>query len=125
MRTYVTKPDRVEEFTQFFLEHLFPPQRDHGARLVGRWLTEDERMVAVFEYDDRAHFEQVDAAVRADPRAAVAQARREELGPLFERYDEVFMRSTLPPGLGFVRGSGDGSGDGSSARPEPPGRLPA
>jgi len=104
MRTYVAIPDRVDDFTQFFLEHLYPPQRDHGARLVGRWLTEDGRMVAVFEYDDRAHFERVDAAVRADPRAAAAQARREELGPLFEGYDEVFMRSTVPPGIGFVWG---------------------
>lgn len=116
MRTYRATPGRVEDFTQFFLEHLYPSHEDHGARLVGRWHTDDDRIVAIFEYDDIEHFAAVDAAVQADPRAADARVRREELGQLFESYEEVFMHSTLPAGLGFVAGRIGGEG--------PPGRLP-
>lgn len=38
-------------FNEFFRDHLLPVQIRHGARLVGRWQTEDNRVVAVREYN--------------------------------------------------------------------------
>jgi hypothetical protein len=53
-------------------------QLRHGARLVGRWETEDDRVVAIWEYDDRATYERIKAAVSQDPdRSTSARASQE------------------------------------------------
>ena len=48
MRTYQAVPESIERFNAFFEEHLLPTQLRHGARLVGRWSTEDGRIVAIW-----------------------------------------------------------------------------
>lgn len=55
--------------------------------------TEDGRVVAVWEYDDREAYERVQAAVFADPATRCAQELRRGLPALFSEKDEVFMRS--------------------------------
>lgn len=97
MRIYQAVPEHLETFHRFFLERLLPVQQRHGARLVGRWQTKDQRVVAVWEYDDENAYARIDAAVRADPDAAAAQAhRRAELPVFFTTEEEVLMHSTLP-----------------------------
>ena len=96
MRTYHAVAERLDAFNAFFVDHLLPVQIRHGARLVGRWVTGDGRVVAIWEYDDLAHYEQVQAAVRTDPDSTSAQRHRVELGELFTSRTEVFMTSTLP-----------------------------
>ena len=72
-----------------------PVQLRHGARLVGRWETEDDRVVAVWEYDDRESYDRIEAAVRADPDSWRAQERRRtDLPELFTSMEETFMTST-------------------------------
>jgi hypothetical protein len=97
MRTYTAIPDRLDDFTAFFLEHLLPVQLRHGARLVGRWSTPDHRVVAIWEYDGIDEFHRIQAAVAADPDSVRARAHRATLGPLFTERQETFMTSTLPP----------------------------
>jgi 8-oxo-dGTP diphosphatase len=46
----------------------------------------------------RAAYEQIQAAVRQDPLHTAAQARRQELGPLYEEYREEFLESTVREG---------------------------
>jgi hypothetical protein len=53
MRIYQAVPENLPVFHEFFRAHLLPVQLRHGSRLVGRWETEDGRVVAVWEYDDR------------------------------------------------------------------------
>jgi hypothetical protein len=91
MRTYAAVPENLPIFHTFFRDWLLPVQLRHGARLVGRWETEDSRVVAVWEYDSREAYERVEAAVRADPDAHRAQQHRTTLPPLFTSRDEVFM----------------------------------
>ena len=79
----------------FFNVYLLPVQVRHGARLVGRWETDDEEVIAVWEYDDMAAYERIDAAVRADPDSARAQQQRITIGPLFTEKHETFARSTV------------------------------
>ena len=43
MRTYVAVPEQLDAFNSFFLDRLLPIQLHHGARLVGRWVSEDSR----------------------------------------------------------------------------------
>jgi len=79
MRIYQAVTDNLEIFHDFFRTHLLPVQLRHGARLVGRWETEDGRVVAVWEYDDRESYERVQAAVVADPATRQAQEVRRGL----------------------------------------------
>lgn len=95
MRIYQAVPENLPVFHEFFRSHLLPVQLRHGARLVGRWETEDARVVAVWEYDDRAAYERIEAEVRADPDSATARHRRTELPPLIVTQEEVFMTATV------------------------------
>jgi hypothetical protein len=95
MRIYQAVPENLDLFHEFFRLHLLPVQLRHGARLVGRWVTEDHRVVAVWEYDDRGAYERIEGLVRADPDSVRARAVRASLPPLMSSADETFMTSTL------------------------------
>jgi NIPSNAP len=95
MRTYQAVPESIDRFNAFFEEHLLPTQLRHGARLVGRWATEDSRIVAIWEYGSRAEYERIQKAVDLDPATAQAKAFRATLPPLFTSLSETFMTSTL------------------------------
>lgn len=93
-------PGRAENlplFHDFFRTFLLPVQLRHGARLIGRWETGDCRVVAIWEYDDRAAYERIEAAVRADPDSRRAQQHRAGLPALMTAMEEVFM--SRAPGL--------------------------
>jgi hypothetical protein len=94
MRIYQTVRENLPLFHEFFRSHLLPVQLRHGARLIGRWETDDGRVVAVWEYDDRPAYERIEAAVRADPDSRTAQQRRAELPPLITAQEETFMTPT-------------------------------
>ena len=94
MRIYQAVPENRRAFHDFFRRFLLPVQLRHGARLVGRWETDDGRVVAIWEYDDRVAYERIDAAVRADPDTRLAQEYRAQLPPLVTTTDETFMCST-------------------------------
>lgn len=95
IRRYATVPETVEAFHEFFNRFLLPVQRRHGARLVGRWATDDGEVVAIWEYDDRAAYERVQNSVASDPDTARAREVRATLGPLFTSVHESFGHSTV------------------------------
>jgi hypothetical protein len=94
MRSYDTVRANLPLFHDFFRTYLLPVQLRHGARLVGRWETADGRVVAVWEYDNRAAYERIEAAVRRDPDSVQARQHRAELPPLITAQQETFMVST-------------------------------
>ena len=99
LRIYQLIPEHAEAFREFFLTRLLPVQLRHGARLIGRWQTADDRVVAVWEYDSDDEYRRIDAAVRADPGFIAAQRhRRATLPAFFTEREEVLMYSTLRPG---------------------------
>ena len=63
MRVYQAVRENLPLFHAFFRTWLLPVQLRHGARLVGRWEAEDGRVVAIWEYDDRAAYERIESAV--------------------------------------------------------------
>jgi 8-oxo-dGTP diphosphatase len=94
-KTYRVTPEQVAPFTAFFEEYLLPNQLKHGARLVGRWVTEArDEIVALWEYASREAYERIEAAVRADELHVRAQARRRELGDLFLESRQEFLTAT-------------------------------
>ena len=95
VRRYAAVPEKLAAFHEFFNDYLLPVQVRHGARLVGRWETDDAEVIAVWEYDDLAAYERIDAAVRADPDSARAQEHRRSLGLLFTKEHETFARSSV------------------------------
>jgi hypothetical protein len=97
MRIYQVVMENLPVFHEFFRTLLLPVQLRHGARLVGRWETEDGRVVAIWEYDDRAAYERIEAAVRADPDSRRAQEYRAHMPQLMTDTDETFMSSTIEP----------------------------
>ena len=51
IRRYQVVPGKTEAFNEFFLTRLFPVQKRYGARLVGRFQTDDGlQIVAVWVY---------------------------------------------------------------------------
>jgi NIPSNAP len=58
---------------------------------VGRWETEDGRVVAIWEYNDAAAYEQIQAAVRADPDSEVAREHRANLPSLITATDPSWL----------------------------------
>ena len=95
VRRYAAVPERLAAFHDFFNGYLLPIQVRHGARLVGRWETDDAEVIAVWEYDDMAAYVRIDGAVRADPDSARARQHRETLGQLYTEMHETFARSTV------------------------------
>lgn len=81
--------ENLPVFHDFFHTFLLPVHLRHGARLAGRWETEDCRVVAIWEYDDRAAYERIEAAVRADPGSRRAQQRRAELPALMVSFARI------------------------------------
>jgi hypothetical protein len=95
IRRYQSLPETADAFHDFFNNYLLPVQRRHGARLVGRWVTDAGEILAVWEYDDMAAYERIRSAVAADPDAARAQEIRTGIGTLFTDVHESFARSTV------------------------------
>lgn len=95
IRRYRAVPENLPAFHAFFHAYLLPVQLRHGARLVGRWETNEQEVIAIWEYDDEAAYQRIKEGVAADPDAAVAQQVRTTLGPLFTEKHESFATSTL------------------------------
>ena len=96
LRIYKAVPENLAAFHDFFRDHLLPVQERHGARLVGRWETDDSRVIAIWEYDSRDAYERINAAVASDPASRRAQEFRATIPPLFTEREEVFM-AAVPP----------------------------
>jgi len=96
MRIYRAVPENYAVFHQFFNERLLPVYRKHGARLVGRWETNDDRVIVIWEYDDHAAYDHVQEAVQDDPDFIAAHEYRKSLPQLYISYEDVLMTSTMP-----------------------------
>ena len=94
-KTYKIEPSMYETFTRFFHTYLLPNQLTHGAQLVGRWVNEEQtEIMALWSYDNRAHYELVDAGIRASEMHIESQNYRKSLAPLFISSNEEFFTST-------------------------------
>ncbi len=101
IRRYQVVPGKTEAFNDFFLTRLLPVQQRYGARLVGRFQTDDGlQIIAVWVYQSCDHYKKVQRLVVEDADSIAAQEyRRQVLDPLFAETDESFMTSTVPIAL--------------------------
>ncbi|MEM6429560.1 MAG: NIPSNAP family protein [Deinococcota bacterium] len=98
LRQYKVAEGKIDIFNQFFREQLLPVQKRYGARLVGRWQTEDgNQIAALWVYDSIEQYEHIQRKVASDPDSVKAQEfRRAKLNPLFTETEQAFMISTVP-----------------------------
>lgn len=94
-KTYKVKPEKVDEFTQFFHTYLYPNQVKNGAKIVGRWVNDDKtEVVAIWAYQSMEHYEMIETQIRQSDLHKQAQEKRKELGELFIESKQDFLTST-------------------------------
>ncbi|MBB3113927.1 hypothetical protein FHS18_006042 [Paenibacillus phyllosphaerae] len=96
---------RIDEFNQLFNEILLPTQLKYGARLVGRWMTQDNEgameVFAIWEYDSHEDYSRIEHQVRSDETHVIrVKKQQEELKKLegsflLEDPKEDFLSSTV------------------------------
>ncbi len=98
LKQYIITQGKTEIFNKFFQGHLLPIQKRHGAKLIGRWQSDDaKRITSLWCYDSIGHFKLIEEKVKTDPDSIKAQAyRQQELAPLFQATSESFLHSTVP-----------------------------
>jgi 8-oxo-dGTP diphosphatase len=108
-KTYKINPETLEVFNEFFHTYLLPNQMKHGAKLVGRWVTEaKDEIVAIWEYKDYETYEKIEQLVREDELHHLAKEKLKELAPLYIESKQDFLTLTgdyhLPTHLVSVNG---------------------
>lgn len=94
IRRYAAVPERLVAFNDFFSGYLLPIQVRHGARLVGRWETEEAEVIAVWNTTTRP------PTSASTPQSGLIRTapRRESTERLSGSYSQRGMRrSPVPP----------------------------
>lgn len=96
---------RINEFNQLFNEFLLPTQLKYGARLVGRWMTQENEgtmeVFAIWEYDSLEEYLRIENQVKSDEEHVLrVKNQHEELRKLggnflLEAPKEDFLFSTV------------------------------
>ncbi|MGP4081521.1 NIPSNAP family protein [Pseudalkalibacillus sp. R45] len=67
---YIVKNEFVEVFNEHFNNTNLHNQQKHGARLIGRWMKENDdhttEIFAIWEYDSYEDFKEIESNVRND-----------------------------------------------------------
>ncbi len=75
-KTYKILPEMLEPFNQFFHTYLYPNQRQHGAKLIGRWTNDTHtEIVAIWAYISKEHYESIETSIRASDLHKQAQKK--------------------------------------------------
>jgi hypothetical protein len=103
---YVVVDGKADAFTAFFTRHVLPVREKYGARLVGRWQTEDElEVLVIWAYESRQAAEEADRLVEQDPATAEARAFLERyLEPVCVEQAQMPLYSTVSLAQTALRG---------------------
>ncbi|WP_404330331.1 NUDIX domain-containing protein [Mesobacillus maritimus] len=83
-------PERVEEFQQLFEQYLLPVQVKNGAKLVGKWLTESNEVMVIWEYPNQEEYQKIQQRVNKDEMMKKMQEQVHRLGkPYLQSSEEV------------------------------------
>jgi 8-oxo-dGTP diphosphatase len=94
-KTYKINPETLELFNEFFHTYLLPNQLKHGAKLIGRWVTETkDEIVAIWEYKDYETYEKIEQLVREDELHHLAKEKLKEIAPLYIESRQDFLTAT-------------------------------
>ncbi|MBY0097294.1 NUDIX domain-containing protein [Mesobacillus maritimus] len=87
--TYKILPEKVEEFQQFFEKFLLPVQVKNGAKLVGKWLTESEEIMVIWEYPSPEEYQKILQRVHKDEIMKKMQEQVHRFGkPFLQSFED-------------------------------------
>ncbi|WP_078555508.1 NIPSNAP family protein [Bacillus alkalicellulosilyticus] len=106
-KLYHVAPGIVDSFNEHFNKTLLPTQLKYGARLVGRWMSEEKNglveIFALWEYDSYEDYVKIEAKVRGDEEHVTRVEKwfekmggREQLKEEFYKIEEEFLHTTVP-----------------------------
>jgi hypothetical protein len=106
-KKYYVDASIVDEFNTHFNNTLLPTQLKYGARLVGRWMTQNNdgtvEIFAIWQYDSNEDYEKIENNVRSDNEHVQRvqnwfekMGGRENLKKVFHKIGEDFIESTVP-----------------------------
>ncbi|MDY0407545.1 NUDIX domain-containing protein [Virgibacillus soli] len=96
-KTYHITPEMLDRFNQFFHRYLYPNQIKHGAKLIGRWVNEEQsEITAIWKYTSRNQYEQIENKIRQSDIHQQAQQERKRIEPIYISSREEFITSTAP-----------------------------
>ncbi|MBK5463486.1 NIPSNAP family protein [Peribacillus sp. TH27] len=85
--TYKVLPEKVSLFTGFFHAYLLPNQLKNGAKLVGRWITENkDEIITLWEYPNYEEYMKIEERVKKDEMYKKAQTQLIELPTTYRPY---------------------------------------
>ena len=90
-----TTPDKIRVFNEFFHHYLLPNQIKNGAKLIGRWITEDQHeIVAIWEYPSYDEYVKIEKRVQKDEWQKLEHTQRLKIGKLNLNSYEDFLSPT-------------------------------
>ncbi len=93
--TYRVRLGKMNEFNKYFHEFVLPYQVKSGARLIGRWVTEDDgKIIVMWEYPSFEEYLKIEERVLKDDMYRLAEEQLRKIGPLFEDFHQDFLKST-------------------------------
>ncbi|TGB03527.1 NIPSNAP family protein [Halobacillus salinus] len=106
-KMYKVAPSILEDFNKHFNETLLPTQLKYGARLVGRWMTEEKdgviEILAIWQYESQEDYQVIEGKVRGDDAHIERVEKwfqklggRDKLKEVFLHIDQDFMKTTVP-----------------------------
>ncbi len=92
---YKISPGRIIECNTFFNEYVMPIQLKNGAKLIGRWITEEENeILTMWHYPSYDDYLKIEERVKKDELHQQAQAQLLKLGKLYLDSRQDFLTST-------------------------------
>jgi len=96
-KNYRIRPEKLNEFNDFFHAYLYPNQIKHGAKLIGRWVNDSkDEILAIWEYESMEHYESIERQIQHSELHKKAKEKRMELGDLYLESSQDFLTSTAP-----------------------------
>jgi 8-oxo-dGTP diphosphatase len=94
-KVYEIFPTKLSVFNDFFHEFLYPNQIKNGAKLVGRWVNENQtEITAIWEYESLQQYKSIEQKIKNSELHKLAQRQKEKLGRFFIHSHQEFLNST-------------------------------
>ena len=99
LRTYISKPGRLDDVQRRFRDHAAPILERHGIHNIGYWVPTDppaseNTLIYILAHDSRDAVKTNWDAFRADQEWQTAFEESRRNGPIFESVESVFMTAT-------------------------------
>lgn len=93
--TYRVLQEKMNWFNEYFHEFVLPNQVKNGAKLIGRWVTEEnDEIVVMWEYPSFEEYLKIEERVLKDEMYKRAMEQLQQLGTLYEDFHQDFLKST-------------------------------